>query len=120
MILNLLSAQAEAYALSSAYNFQVPEFGTPEGVNIHDTLFQILELFLGLFKYCFEFLKSFEFLGTNLLSFTVTIFIVGAVFPIIFSLVSSRFVGAGARGESKHRANKQAEADRNFNPSDYM
>lgn len=120
MNLNLLSAHAEAYALSSAYNFQVPEFGSPETVNIHDTLFQILEMFLGLFKYCFEFLKSIEFLGTNLLSFTVTIFIVGAVFPIIFSLISSRVVSAGSNSESKYRAYKRAEEDRNFNPSDYL
>lgn len=107
MNLNLLTAQAEAYALSSAYNFQVPEFGSPETVNIHDTLFQILEMFLGLFKYCFEFLKSIEFLGTNLLSFTVTIFIVCAVFPIIFSLISARAVrgsvAAGAKADSRIR-----------------
>lgn len=109
MSLNLLSAQAEAYALSSAYNFQVPEFGSPESVNIHDTIFQILELILGCFRYCFDFLKSFEFLGTNLLSFTLTLFIVGAVFPIIFSLVGSRVVSNASRAESRLKARSKKD-----------
>lgn len=78
-------------ALSSAYNFQVPDYGDPPTVNIHDTLFTILEMILGVFKYCFEFLKGVQFLGTNLLTFTITIMLLAALFPIIFSIVGARF-----------------------------
>lgn len=108
MIFNFLNA--DTYALSSAYEFQVPEYGTPPKVDIHDTLFELLEMFLGLFKYCFEFLKGIEFLGTNLLSFTITLMVLGTVFPIIFSLVSNRAVSSGSKAEAKAREKSKPEA----------
>lgn len=65
----------------------------------------ILDLFLDIFKFAFDFMRSIEFFGTNLLSFTITIFLLGIVFPIIFTLVQSKSVRlADVANESINKA----------------
>lgn len=106
---NLLSVSERAF--SSAYNFEIPDYGSAPKINIHDTVFQILEMILGVFRYCFEFLKGIQFLGTNLLNFSITLMLLAALFPIIFSLVGSRFTSNANKAAREYRNRSSKKGD---------
>lgn len=76
--------------------------------NISDPIAYYINLFADFFSSCFHLLKSIEFLGTDLLSFTISILILGALFPLLFSLVRS----ASRSGSSSRDYNPNAK----FNP----
>ncbi len=84
--------------MNDAAVYSVRSFDITEALNM------FLDLFVECFKFCFDFLRNFSFMGTNLLSFTITVFLLGIVFPIIFSLVQSRSViAANAANESLNK-----------------
>lgn len=56
----------------------------------------------------FNFLASIEFLGTNLLKFSIAIIIIGTALPIIFSLTNFRLGGT-------ERANWSKQHEKNYN-----
>lgn len=58
--------------------------------DIGEPLVQIFQYLSNLVLYCFSFLDSITFLGTSLLRFFVAVTILGALFPVIFSIVRSR------------------------------
>lgn len=57
--------------------------------NVSDSFVQIINMLSDLFFYCFDFLKSVEFLGTNLLSFSIAIVVLSAFFSVIFAVAST-------------------------------
>ncbi len=61
-------------------------------VDISDFFGLFVTLFRNIFIFCYDFMRSIEFFGTNLLSFTITVFLLGAILPVLFSLVQSRSV----------------------------
>ena len=60
--------------------------------DITNGLQDVISLILNIFKYSFEFMRGIEFFGTNLFSFTITIFILLILLPILFTLVRSESV----------------------------
>lgn len=61
-------------------------------VNITIPLLRIIDLILDIFKFSYDFMRSINFLGTNLFSFTITIFLLMIILPILFTLVRSEAV----------------------------
>ena len=52
-------------------------------VDITSGLQSVLNLILQVFKYSFDFMRGIEFFGTNLLNFTVTVFLLIVVFQLL-------------------------------------
>ncbi|MBQ3136096.1 MAG: hypothetical protein IJB74_01305 [Clostridia bacterium] len=75
-------------------------------VDITNGLQSVLNLILQVFEYSFDFMRGIEFFGTNLLNFTVTIFLLGVVIPIVFTLVRSEAVSRYYIRESRNRRNR--------------
>lgn len=71
--------------------------------DISNGLQDVINLLLQIFKYSFNFMRGIEFFGTNLFSFTITIFILLVLFPILFTLVRSEAV---KNQRIKERVNK--------------
>lgn len=71
--------------------------------DITNGLQDVISLILNIFKYSFEFMRGIEFFGTNLFSFTITIFILLVLLPILFTLVRSEAVN---NQRIRERANK--------------
>ena len=61
-------------------------------VDITSTLNDIVGFMLQVFKYSFDFMRGIQFFGTNLFSFTITVFLLLIILPIIFTLVRSEAV----------------------------
>lgn len=74
--------------------------------DIGDSFIYILRLLFQGVQFCYSFLASIEFLGTNLLSFTVSIVVLGVVFSIIFAVVNGSTVYNFQRGVSKRGSKK--------------
>lgn len=73
-------------------------------VDITVALDQIMYLIWKIFKFAFDFMRGIQFFGTNLFSFTITVFLLLIIFPIIFTLVQSKSVRlAGAANESLNK-----------------
>ena len=85
-------------------------------MNIRDisfTLTDIINLLVQCFSFCFKLLSEITFFGTNLLSFILSVFIIGGVFSLLFSVVrtysvnriqseaSSRFKSRGEKEDPK-------------------
>lgn len=60
--------------------------------DITNGLQDVINLILQIFKYAFDFMRGIQFFGTNLFSFTITIFILLVLLPILFTLVRSEAV----------------------------
>lgn len=75
--------------------------------DIGESLSYILNLFANLFGNCFQFLQSIEFWGINLLTFIISILVLSALLPIIFSFISS----PPKIGGSSKRYNPNAKSD---------
>lgn len=60
--------------------------------DISNGLQDVINLILQVFKFSFNFMRGIEFFGTNLFSFTITIFILLVLLPILFTLVRSESV----------------------------
>ncbi len=72
--------------------------------DISNGLQDVINLILQAFKYAFQFMRGIEFFGTNLFSFTITVFLLGVIFPIVFTLVESKSVRmASAANESLNK-----------------
>lgn len=69
--------------------------------DIGEPIVQIIQYLAQLVTFCFSFLDSITFLGTSLLDYFIAITILGAVFPIILSVVKSRSGGGSRRPSSK-------------------
>lgn len=59
-------------------------------------------------KFCFSFLSSIEFWGTNLLSFSISVLIMSIVFSLIFPIVRSIGTGYAVRGISSYVKKKKS------------
>lgn len=71
--------------------------------DISNGLQDVINLILQIFKYAFDFMRGIQFFGTNLFSFTITIFILLVLLPILFTLVRSEAVN---NQRIRERANK--------------
>lgn len=73
-------------------------------VNITIPLLRIIALILDIFKFSYDFMRCITFLGTDLFSFTITIFLLMVILPILFTLVQSKSVRmASAANESLNK-----------------
>ena len=63
----------------------------------------------------FNFMSNIEFLGTDLLKFSIAILIIGTGIPILFSLTNFR-LGGGSRGDwsKQHEKNYNEWKERGF------
>lgn len=72
--------------------------------DISDPIAFFINEFAGIFQDFFLLLNSIEFMGTDLLSFSIAIIILGALFPLIFSIVSSSSKVSSSNRERKPRS----------------
>ncbi len=79
--------------------------------DISDPIAYFINLFAGFFASCFQFLKSIEFLRTDLLSFSVSILILGALFPLLFSLVRSASRSGSSSRDYKSKSKSTSKND---------
>lgn len=52
-------------------------------------LTDVLDFIINKIAAIFDFMSRIEFLGTNLLIFTITIFIIGAILPVLLTLIKT-------------------------------
>lgn len=72
----------------------MPEFHSIiNPVDVTGPMEEVIAFILYIFKFCFDFLKSFEFAGTNLLSISITFVLISLSLPIVIGLTRS---GSGA------------------------
>lgn len=82
-------------------------------MNIRDisfTLTDIINLLVQCFSSCFALLSEITFFGTNLLSFILSVFIIGTVFSLLFSVVRTYSVNriqSEASSRIKSRGKKE-------------
>lgn len=77
--------------------------------DVSNGLRSVLDFLLTVFKFEFDFMRSIEFFGTNLLSFTINIFLLGIALPIIFTLVRSEAVFRQRKRGSEIRNKRRSE-----------
>lgn len=78
-------------------------------VDITSTLNDIVNFMLQVFKYSFDYMRSIEFFGTNLFSFTITVFLLLVILPIIFTLVRSEAINSQRKYEyNVHKKEREA------------
>lgn len=70
-------------------------------VDITSDLTAILSMLAQGVQFCFSFLSSIKFLGTDLLRFSISLLILGAIIPLIFSLVRSNVSESKVRRSSR-------------------
>ena len=80
-------------------------------VDITNGLQSVLNLILQVFKYSFDFMRGIEFFGTNLLNFTVTVFLLIVVIPILFTLVRSEAISRYRINEARNRRKSSGSSD---------
>lgn len=67
----------------------------------------IIDLIISGISECWSILEDFEFLGTNMLTFTITLLIIGAMLPILLTLLKNSSTNVG-RSISERR-NKESD-----------
>lgn len=67
----------------------------------------IIDLIISGISRCWSILENFEFLGTNMLTFTITLLIIGAMLPILLTLLKNSSTNVG-RSISERR-NKESD-----------
>lgn len=68
---------------------------------------EIIELIISGITRAWQILENFEFLGTNMLTFSITILIIGAMLPILLTLVSNINTNAKASYRETQRAERR-------------
>lgn len=68
---------------------------------------QIIDLIINGISRTWEIMQNFEFLGTNMLTFSITILIITAMLPILLTLVSNVNTNARASYKEKQRAERR-------------
>lgn len=69
----------------------------------------IINLIINGISQCWTILENFEFLGTNMLTFSITILIIGAMLPILLTLVNNFDSNAKGSYREAQREAKRAE-----------
>lgn len=77
---------------------------------------EIIDLIISGITKAFTILSNFEFLGTNMLTFLVTIFILGTMLPVLLTLVEG--FNSTARGSYKERQKIANREERKSKKSD--
>lgn len=67
----------------------------------------IIDLIINGISECWNILENFEFLGTNMLTFTITLLIIGAMLPILLTLLKNSSVNVGK--SISERRNKESD-----------
>lgn len=82
----------------------MPEFHSIiNPVDVTGPLADVISFILYIFKFCFDFLKSFEFAGTNLLNVSLSFALIAMALPIVVTLVrtGSTYSVREARAEAE-------------------
>lgn len=66
-----------------------------------------LSIVLGGFTTAFNTLDNIGFSGISLLDFILTVFLIGTVVPLIFTLLRSRRSGSSGRSKAERRKNNE-------------
>lgn len=80
-------------------------------VVITDGLTGIINLIFDAFVFCFSFLRSIKLYGTDLLTFIITVFLLGIILPVIFTLVRSKRVHNQNSKERLNKANSREKGE---------
>lgn len=75
--------------------------------NIDGFLSSFVSIMLSGFQFAFNTLDSIQFSGISLLDFIITVFLIGTVVPLIFTLLRSRRSGVSGRSKKERRANNE-------------